>query len=93
MPRTEPMPEEPSSGLPRFIEGHPDGADVVGQVYPDRRGAGYGLSRHNDHPGLDFTRIEDCGDVHFAHARGFVAKTSASDPARLRELLALAWIS
>ncbi|GAA5128051.1 MYG1 family protein [Luteolibacter yonseiensis] len=93
MPRTEPMPEEPSSGLPRFIEGHPQGADVVGQVYPDRRGPGYGLSRHNDHPGLDFTRIGNCEDVHFAHARGFVAKTSASDPARLRELLAQAWIS
>lgn len=92
MPRTEPMPEEPSSGLPRFIEGHPDGADVVGQVYPDRRGTGYGLSRHNDHPALDFTRIENCEDVHFAHARGFVAKTSASDPARLRELLAQAWV-
>jgi hypothetical protein len=93
MPRTEPLPDEPSSGLPRFIEGHPDGADVVAQVYPDRRGSGYGLSRHNDHPGLDFTRIENCEDVHFAHARGFVAKTSSSDPARLRELLTMAWIS
>jgi hypothetical protein len=92
MPRTEPLPDEPSSGLARFIEGHPEAANVVGQVYPDRRGGGYGLSRHNDHPGLDFTRIEGCEDVHFAHARGFVAKTSATDPARLRELLALSWI-
>jgi len=41
---------------------------------------------------LDFTKIQDCPDVHFAHARGFVAKTSATDPARLRELLALAWV-
>ena len=29
-------------------------------------------------------------DVHFAHLRGFVAKTSAADPKRLRELLLLA---
>ncbi len=26
-------------------------------------------------------------DVHFAHARGFVAKTSAADPLRLSQLL------
>ena len=62
-------------------------------VYPDRRGNGYGLSRHNDNLSIDFTRIADSEDVHFAHARGFVAKTSATDPARLRELLALAYLS
>lgn len=91
MPRTEPLPDEPSSGLARFIESHPAASEVAGLVYPDRRGAGFGLSRHNDHPGLDFTRIEGCEDVHFAHARGFVAKTSATDPARLRELLGQSW--
>ena len=67
------------------------GKQVVGMVYPDRRGPGFGLSRHNDHPRLDFTRIQDCEDVHFAHARGFVAKTSATDPQRLRELIGRAW--
>jgi hypothetical protein len=61
-------------------------------VYPDRRGSGYGLSRHKDHPRLDFTRVGTAVDVHFAHARGFVAKTSASDPERLKELLAAAWV-
>ena len=91
MPRTEPMPDEPSSGLGRFIEAHPDGRKIVGLIYPDRRGQGFGLSRHNDHPRLDFTRIEHCEDVHFAHARGFVAKTSATDPARLRALMGLSW--
>ena len=65
--------------------------EIAGLVYPDRRGSGFGLSRHNDHPGLDFTRIENCEDVHFAHARGFVAKTSATDPVRLRELLEKSW--
>lgn len=91
LPRTEPLPDEPSSGLARFIDSHPDAGEVAGLVYPDRRGSGFGLSRHNDHPRLDFTRIEECEDVHFAHARGFVAKTSATDPARLRELLERSW--
>lgn len=92
MPRTEPLPDEPSTGLAQFLANHPQGADVVGLVYPDRRGAGFGLSRHNDDQRLDFTRIQDAGDVQFAHARGFVAKTSATDPVRLRELLAEAWV-
>lgn len=91
LPRTEPLPDEPSAGLGRFIEGHPDGKSVVGLVYPDRRGKGFGLSRHNDHPRLDFTRIQDCEDVHFAHARGFVAKTTATCPERLRDLMRRAW--
>lgn len=92
LPREEPMPEDASAGLARFIDSHPTMSGVAGTVVPDRRGAGFGLSRHNDHPRLDFTKIQDCPDVHFAHARGFVAKTSATDPARLRELLALAWV-
>ncbi len=91
MPRTEPLADEPSSGLARFIDSKGLGKQIAGLVYPDRRGQGFGLSRHNDHPGLDFTRIENCDDVHFAHARGFVAKTSATERARLRELLLQAW--
>lgn len=89
MPRTEPLPEEPSAALGRHIDQL--GRPIVGMIYPDRRGAGYGLSRHQDHPRLDFTRIADCPDVHFAHARGFVAKTSANTPERLRQLMAAAW--
>jgi hypothetical protein len=91
LPRTEPLPDEPSAGLGRFIEAHSGGRNVVGLVYPDRRGKGFGLSRHNDHPRLDFTRIQDCEDVHFAHARGFVAKTSATDPERLLDLVNRSW--
>jgi hypothetical protein len=93
LPRTEPLPDEPSAGVGRFILRHPEGSKIVGLVYPDRRSKGFGLSRHNDHPRLDFTRIGQCDDVHFAHARGFVAKTSATDPERLRELLRLSWIA
>lgn len=89
MPRTDPMPEEASMGLGRYLESIGESENVVGLVYPDRRGSGYGLSRHNDNPNLEFTKIDACEDVHFAHARGFVAKTSASDPARLKELLVI----
>lgn len=92
MPREEHPQDDSSAGLARFIDSHPTEKNVVGIVYPDKRGPGYGLSRHNDFARLDFTRIAACEDVHFAHARGFVAKTSASDPARLKELLGKAWV-
>ena len=91
MPRTDPMPDEPSSGLPRYLDSLGLSKDVAGMIYPDRRGTGYGMSRHNDHPKLEFTRVEECEDVHFAHARGFVAKTSATETARLKELVGQAW--
>jgi len=90
LPRTEPIPEEPSFGIGRYLESVGKNSTVAALIYPDRRGSGYGLSRHNDHPGYDFTRIEKEPDVHFAHARGFVAKTSASELSRVKELLKLA---
>jgi len=90
MPRTEPLPDEPSMGLGRYLESVELSGEVAGLVYPDRRGSGYGLSRNNDNQGLDFTRIEEEEDVHFAHARGFVAKTTATEKERLMELLVLA---
>ena len=88
MPRCESMPDDASSGLARYIGS--TGKKVDGLIYPDRRGSGYGLSRHEDSPKLDFTRIENEFDVHFAHARGFVAKTSATELRRLKELIASA---
>jgi hypothetical protein len=92
VPRTEPLPDEPSMGLGRYLEAVGQAESVAGLVYPDRRGSGYGLSRHNDHPRLEFTRIDGEDDVHFTHARGFVAKTTATDPERLRNLLLAAWV-
>ncbi len=92
MPRTDPLPAEPSTGLERFIESKNDHENVVGMIYPDRRGKGYGLSRYNDNARLDFTRLESCEDVHFTHKRGFVAKSSATDPQRLKELIQSALI-
>ncbi len=85
------MPDDPSSGLARYIDA--EGEKIHGLIYPDRRSAGYGLSRHEDCEKLDFTRITDEPDVHFAHVRGFVAKSSATDLERLKELIVKARVS
>ena len=90
LPRTESPLEDASLGLDQFIERRGKLDTVVGVIAPDRRGNGYGLSRFRDSPLLDFTRISQEPDVHFAHARGFVAKSSATTPDRLRKLLRLA---
>jgi hypothetical protein len=92
MPRTDPLPEEPSAGLGRYIEQQGLEDEVLAMVYPDRRGEGYGMRRYNDDPRLDFTRVEDESDVHFAHKQGFIAKTSATDPKRLKALLGAAMV-
>jgi hypothetical protein len=65
---------------------------IAAMVYPDRRGEGYGIGRYEDHPQLDFSRVEGEEDVHFAHKSGFMCKTSASDPKRLQELISLSWL-
>jgi len=87
LPRTDPLPDEPSMGIERYIEAQNLAGKIVGTVAPDRRSTGYGLSRFQDNPRLDFTRIADAPGVHFAHARGFVAKTSLTDHAHLKALL------
>jgi len=89
-PRTEPVIEDPSFGLDAFIQSRGLGDAVVGIVSPDRRGAGYGLERYRDSARLDFTRIAGQPGVHYAHARGFVAKTTVTEVAELKALLALA---
>ncbi len=90
LPRTDPLPDEPSMGIDRYIESAGLVSEIVATVVPDRRSPGYGLSRFQDNPRLDFTRIAAAPGVHFAHARGFVAKTSLTAPAELRALLLLA---
>jgi|TARA_B110000495_G_C23011165_1_gene598095 hypothetical protein len=81
---------DPSFGLYAFIAEEKQEDQVHALVYPDRRGNGYGLTRYEDCPRLNFSMIENEEDVRFAHKRGFVAKVDATDPARLQELLALA---
>jgi hypothetical protein len=87
LPRQETPENDPSAGLDRFIARQPKDVEVIGMISPDRRGEGYGLSRYRDDRRLDFSRIGEEPDVQFAHANGFVAKTSATDPERLRILL------
>ena len=90
LPRTDPLPDEPSNTLKSFVrtEGLTDAIAVI--VYPDRRGEGYGVQRYEDHPALDFARVDGEADVHFAHKSGFMCKTTATDPARLRALIEIA---
>jgi hypothetical protein len=87
LPRTDPLPDEPSMGIDQFIASRGLESEVIGTIYPDRRSTGYGLSRFRDNARLDFTRLAGQPDVHFTHARGFVAKTSASDLVRLKQLV------
>jgi hypothetical protein len=92
LPRTEPLPAEPSGTLGGYIRAENLGETIAALVYPDRRGEGYGIQRYEDHPRLDFSRVEDEPDVHFAHKSGFMCKTGARDPDRLKELIASAWM-
>ncbi len=87
LPRTEPLPDEPSAGLGRYVESLGPESGILALVYPDRRGEGYGLRRYDDDPRLDFTRIENEPGVHFAHRQGFIAKTSETEAEPLRALL------
>ncbi len=91
LPRTEPAADEPSSMLGSYIRARKLGDVIAAIIYPDRRGEGFGIGRYEDHPRLDFSQVEGQPDVHFAHKSGFMCKTSASDPARLQELVTLAW--
>jgi hypothetical protein len=92
MPRTEPLPDDASSGLGYHVEHLGLENEVLALVYPDSRGQGYGMRRFNDDQRLDFSPLEQEPDVHFAHARGFIAKTSSADPERLKTLLHAAYI-
>lgn len=84
--------DDVSSGMIRFLNMHKK-TNVVALIYPDRRGSGYGLSRFNDSKLMEYTRIADEADVHFAHNRGFVAKTGATDEARLLELVKASYLA
>jgi hypothetical protein len=88
LPRSETLSPEVAGALNQFVR--EQDRDIAGTVSPDKRGSGYGCTRFDDDQRLDFTRITDEEDVHFAHKQGFVAKTSATDPERLKALLEMA---
>lgn len=92
LPRSEPLPDEPSTALGNYVRTQGLESVVAAIVYPDRRGEGYGIARYEDHPQLDFARVGQHPDVRFAHKSGFMCKTSATDPGQLQELIADAWL-
>ncbi|NCQ34699.1 MYG1 family protein [bacterium] len=92
LPRTEPLADEPSVAVENFIRAQGLEQEITAIVYPDRRGAGYGIGRFEDHPSLDFSRLEGEADVHFAHKSGFMCKTSATNPDRLKALVVGAFL-
>ncbi len=91
LPRCSPPLDEPSSMVGSYIRSQKLEKIIAAIIYPDRRGDGFGIGRYEDHPNLDFSRVENQPDVHFAHKSGFMCKTSATDPDRLKELVAAAW--
>lgn len=92
LPRVEDVPEDASAGLIRYIL-MLERKSVIALVYPDRRGKGYSLSRMNDNKQMEYTRLENEEDVHFAHKRGFIAKTSTQSLDRLQLFLSKAFVS
>ena len=91
MPRTDPVPEEASSALGYHVEKLGLENEILALVYPDSRGTGYGMRRFNDDLRMEFTQLKEEADVHFAHARGFIAKTSSVEIDRLKQLISLAY--
>ena len=91
LPRTESAMDDASGSLARYIMVNELHEQIAAIAYPDSRGEGFGLARFNDHPRIDFTRVESAGDVHFAHNSGFLCKTSATELERLKEILSHAW--
>ena len=59
-------------------------------VTNDDRGPGFCLFRRNDDPRVDFSKINGHSDVIFAHANGFIAKTSKT--ANVQELVQLSLV-
>ncbi|MEP3478468.1 MAG: MYG1 family protein [Fuerstiella sp.] len=91
--KSETIAGDPSFGIYAFIDSQGKKNDIQALIYPDRRGEGYGLTRHDDCPRLNFSQIETEDDVRFAHKQGFVAKVAATDPSRLKELLKLSVVA
>ena len=89
LPRMNDHSDESSLGMDKFLELQKVTSSTVAVVYPDRRGQGYALSRFRDCPLLAFDKISNEPDVHFSHASGFLAKTSATSRERLLELVLL----
>ena len=87
LPRISSLPEGASDVLGYQVRALGLEEEIIAVLSPDSRGQGYGMRRFNDDARMDFSKVEGEADVHFAHARGFIAKTSAMDKERLQEML------
>ena len=87
LPRISSLPEGASDVLGYQVRALGLEEEIIAVLSPDSRGQGYGMRRYNDDARMDFSKVEGEADVHFAHARGFIAKTSAMDKERLQEML------
>lgn len=91
LPHSESLPEDATGVLGYQVKALGMEEEILALVYPDSRGEGYGMRRFNDDLRLDFSLIAEEDDVHFAHTRGFIAKTSAKEVERLKSLLVRAF--
>lgn len=91
LPRGAATTDDAGEALDAYIRDQGLEEVIAAVAYPDRRGSGYGVRRYEDHPALDFSRVEAEPDVHFAHKTGFLCKTSATEPARIQALIVGAW--
>ena len=87
LPRISSLPDGASDVLGYQVRALGLEEEIIAILSPDSRGQGYGMRRFNDDARMDFSKVEGEADVHFAHARGFIAKTSAVDKERLQEML------
>ena len=86
------MPEDASGVLGYQVKALGLEEEIISVISPDSRGEGYGMRRYNDDQRMDFSRLEDEPDVHFAHSRGFIAKTTTTEINRLKSLIRKAFV-
>lgn len=84
------QPDRVTAAFSDYIESANMAQNLCALVYPDSRSEGYGLKRFEDASPIHLSAIATEPDVHFVHASGFLAKTAASDPKRIRHLLEIA---
>lgn len=87
--RSIPADQQPTLALELFCKQYSP-IPVHVTVTNDDRGPGFCLFRRNDDPRVDFSKINGHSDVIFAHANGFIAKTSKT--ANVQELVQLSLV-
>ena len=70
LPRVDDLPEDTSGVLGYRVKALGFGGRNYFSYISRQSGEGYGMRRYNDDQRMDFSRLEDEPDVHFAHSRG-----------------------